>query len=115
MELDLNNPDDFTKDGVRRLIASKTGNEEGRNLYQVRVTKNGIAYLVQKTSNTLPEDWESHAIMFENWNSSYVGKDAARDEGWVSKVYNMLSRWWDEYSEQDPKGQRGAFYADYKL
>ncbi len=113
MKVNLYDPSEFTKDGVRRLLASKTGSESSHGLYQLRVTKDGIAYIEHNVFRTAQSDWQNHAILFEKWNRSYVGKGAATDDEWVSDVYEMLKRWWDECLEYGPKKLPDAFYADY--
>ena len=116
MNLNLNDPNEFTIRGVRRLLASKTGSEPADHLpgtYQLRVTKDGIAYLKDNWYYPTDSEWQNHAIMFETWNRSYVGKDAANDDEWVNSVYNMLKRWWDRCVKDGPHRLGEAFYADY--
>ncbi len=61
---------------------------------------------------TAKSDWDSHAILFEKWNRSYVGEDAANDGEWVSEVYEMLKAWWAICLEDGPYRLPDAFYAD---
>ena len=116
MNLNLNDPNEFTIDGVRRLLASKTGTEpadEYPGIYQLRVTKNGIAYIKDNLQPLTDSDEQNHAILFETWNSTYVGKDAANDDKWVNEEYRMLKRWWDIYSRDGSLRLGAAIYADY--
>ncbi len=43
MQIDLYNQNEFTKNGVRKLIASKEGVKSERGLYRLKVTKGGTA------------------------------------------------------------------------
>jgi hypothetical protein len=116
MNLNLNDPNEFTIDGVRRLLASKTGSEpadEYPGIYQLRVTKNGIAYIKHNWQPPTDSDEQNHAVLFETWHRSYVGKDAANTDWWVNHVYNMLKRWWDRYSRDGSSRLGDAIYADY--
>lgn len=112
MQLNLYNPNEFTMDGVRELLASKTGVKSSRGLYRLQVTKSGIAYIDHNAWRLSKEDWQAHAILFEPWNSTYVVKDAANDDEWVTEVYEMLKAWWSEYLEYGPGRLPDAFYAD---
>ena len=121
MNLDLSDPNEFTIDGVRRLLASKTGLEFDGSVpgsysggrYRLWVTKNGIAYIEDNAGFPTDIDLQNHAIRFESWHRSYVGKDAANDDKWVNSVYLMLRRWWDRYSRDDSRRLGDAIYADY--
>src|SRR5919112_4959078 len=121
MNLNLNDPNAFTIDGVRRLLASKTGLESDGSVpgsfsggrYRLWVTKNGEAYIEDNAGFPTDIALQTHAIRFESWHRSYVGKDAANTDWWVNNVYLMLKRWWDIYS-RDGSGRLGdAIYADY--
>jgi hypothetical protein len=120
MNLNLNDPKEFTKDGVRRLLASKTGLESDGSVpgsfpgyYRLWVTKNGIAHIEDNPGYPTDIDLQNHAIRFESWHRSWVGKDAANDDKWVNEVYNMLKRWWDGYSRDGSRRLGDAIYADY--
>lgn len=89
MKIDLNNPAEFTIDGVRRMIAS--GNDKTHT--QIRVTKNGVAFI----STTIgSEDTNDLAFRFETFSagSDQVGIAAAQDEKWVQKFYDLLKSNW---------------------
>ncbi len=112
MQIDLYNQNEFTKNGVRMLIASKTGVESDRGLYRLKVTKDGTAYIDHNAWSPTKEERQDHAILFENWNRSYVGEDAANDDVWVTEVYEMLKAWWSECLDYGPQRLSDAFYAD---
>jgi hypothetical protein len=115
MNLNLNDPDDFTIDGVRRLLASKTGSEPADEypwIYQLRITRNGIAYIKHNWQPPTESDVQNHAVLFGTWNSSYVGQDAANDGEWVNRVYKMLKGWWERCVQIGPHRLGGAFYVD---
>jgi hypothetical protein len=114
--IDLSDPDEFTIEGVRRLLASKRGFEsldEYPVIYQLRVTRNGIAYIKDNWEYPTDSEWQNHAIMFETWHRSYVGKDAANTDWWVNHVYNMLKGWWDRCEKDGPHRLGDAIFADY--
>ena len=116
MNLNLNDPKEFTIRGVHRLLASKTGLESDGSVpgsYQLRVTKNGIAYIKDNWQPTTDSDWQNHAILFPAWGSRCVGADAASTNWWVNHVYLMLKRWWDIYSRDGSLRLGDAIYADY--
>jgi hypothetical protein len=120
MNLNLNDPKEFTKDGVRRLLASKTGLESDGSVpgsylgyYRLWVTKNGIAYIEDNPGYPTDIALQNHAIRFESWHRSWVGKDAANDDEWVNRVYKLLKRWWDRCEKDRPHRLGDAFYADY--
>lgn len=89
MKLDLNDPAQFTLAGVKALIASK---DDSRHR-QLRVKKDGIAYLSDTVGN---EDTDDLAFRFETWDAGndYVGNAASEDEAWVSRVYEALRKNW---------------------
>ena len=89
MDINLNNPKEFTLDGVRKLIASK---DDSQNR-QLRVTKDGKAFISDKVA---AEDIENLAFRLETWGAgnSNVGDMAAKDDEWVKKVYNCLKENW---------------------
>jgi hypothetical protein len=114
--IDLSDPNEFTIDGVRRLLASKTGSEsleEYHGRYQLRITNDGIAYIKHNWQFPTDSDLQNHAVLFETWHRSYVGQDAANDDEWVNEVFLMLMRWWDMYSRDGSLRLGDAIYADY--
>jgi hypothetical protein len=121
MNLNLNDPKEFTIDGVRRLLASKTGLESDGSVpgsysggrYRLWVTKNGIAYIEDNAGFPTDIALRTHAIYYESWHRTDVGQDAANDDKWVNDVYLMLERWWDIYSRDGSLRLGDAIYADY--
>jgi hypothetical protein len=118
--IDLSDPKEFTIDGVRRLLASKTGLESDGSVpgsylgyYRLWVTKNGKAYIEDNPGYPTDIDLQNHAIRFESWHRSYVGKDAANDDKWVNEVYNMLKYARGQCVKDGPHRLGEAFYADY--
>jgi len=89
MQIDLNDPQALTLDAVRELLASK---DDSHNR-QLRVTKDGIAYLSDKVG---ADDIANLAFRFETWDAgnSYCGADAALDGTWVKQVYDDLKANW---------------------
>lgn len=89
MQIDLKDPTAFTLEAVRSLIASK----DDKQHRQLRVTKNGIAYLSDEVGARNISDL---AFRFETWNAGngYCGAKAAADGKWVQEVYNDLKENW---------------------
>jgi hypothetical protein len=87
--LDLNDPVQFTIDGVRKLIASK---DDSQNR-QLRVSKDGKAFISEQVGG---DDIEDLAFRFETWirGNGYSGTAAANDDKWVSRVYDALKKNW---------------------
>jgi hypothetical protein len=113
--INLFDPKEFTTDGVRRLLASKTGSEsldEFHGRYQLRITNDGIAYIKHNWQFPTDSDLQNHAVLFETWHRSYVGQDAANDDKWVNEVYNMLKYWRGQCVKDRPHRLGDAFYAD---
>lgn len=99
VQIDLNNPAEFTLENVRRLIASK---DDSRHR-QLRVTPEGTAYLSDEVG---ANNIDGLSFRFETWNpgNGYCGPKAAADDDWVRKVYKDLRENWP-----DPKDS----YIDY--
>jgi hypothetical protein len=93
-------------------LVSKTGKESIGGLYRLHVTRDGTAYIKDNAGSPTTEDWKNHAVVFEFWNRSYVGEDAANDDRWVTEVYLMLKAWWAECLDYGPYRLPDAFYAD---
>ncbi|AKA81777.1 hypothetical protein [Pseudomonas synxantha] len=90
MQINLNNPEDLTQAAVRELLASASDDEHT----QLRVTKEGIAYISSGTVGGVNID----GLLFrlETWakGSGYVGIVAASDEVWVMQIFNALKQNW---------------------
>ena len=81
--------------------------------YQLRIAKDGIAYIKHNWQFPTDSDEQNHAILFETWHRTDVGQDAANDDVWVNEVYNMLKCWWGQCVKDGPHRLGDAFYADY--
>ncbi len=89
LTINLNDPEQFTRENVAHLIGSVLDTQN----WQLRVTKNGIAYL----SNVVgKEEIDGLAFRFETWSAgnNYVGFQAAHDKLWVDHVYQDLKENW---------------------
>lgn len=89
MFINLNNPKEFTLEGVQKLIASV---DDSQNR-QLRVSKDGKAFISDKIGH---EDTEDLAFRLETWDegSDYLGKDALLDKEWINRIYNCLKKNW---------------------
>ncbi|WP_454691866.1 hypothetical protein [Achromobacter aloeverae] len=88
MQIDLNDPNQFTRRRVRELIAS---HEDGQH-WQLRVTREGIAFISDVVGNV---QCDGLAFRFESWTGrGYVGPQAADDDEWVNRIYGALARNW---------------------
>jgi hypothetical protein len=90
VQIDLKDPEKFTLEAVRDLLACASDDEHT----QLRVTKDGIAYI----SSGVVGGADVQGLLFrlETWakGSGYVGKIAASDEVWVMQIYNALKENW---------------------
>lgn len=89
MQLNLNDPTQFTIEGVRQLLASKDDSENR----QLRVPHDGIAFISDKIANI---DTEELCFRLETWDrgNGYVGLSASQDEEWVKRIYTCLAKNW---------------------
>lgn len=89
MQIDLKNPQDFTMENVRKLIASKDDSAPR----QIRVTKDGIAYLSDVIGN---RELDGLSFRLESLmrGNGYTGAKAAANDGWVRRIYNVLNENW---------------------
>jgi hypothetical protein len=87
--IDLKDPAQMTRDNVARLIGSVLDTQH----WQLRVTKDGLAYLSAVVGS---EEIDGLAYRFETWcaGNNYVGFQAAHDEIWVGHVYEDLKANW---------------------
>ena len=99
MQIDLTDPDDFTLEAVRKLIAE--GDDTTNS--QMRITEDGFAFLSDDvgTQNIagIRARWETFIA-----GNGYVGPEAAEDEKWVAEVFRRLKTDWES-------GRKG--YLDY--
>lgn len=89
MEIDLNDPQEFTLENVRRLIASEDDSADR----QIRVTQDGRAYLSDVVGN---KETDGLAFRLESLmqGNGYTGAAAAADDQWVRRIYNVLRANW---------------------
>lgn len=91
MQIDLNNPKNFTFDNVRKLLASGRNDRDT----QVRVSTDGIAFLSDDTGakNIAGLAFRLHTMDADN---DYIGPDAgaASDPVLVAQVFYCLERNW---------------------
>ncbi|MDN7143099.1 hypothetical protein KC131_20825 [Pseudomonas sp. JQ170] len=89
MQIDLNNPEQFTLEAVRSMLAA--GNNAQHN--QLRVSRGGIAWLSQVVGG---RELDGLAFRLETWaaGSGCVGEQGAADERWVLQVFNALKDNW---------------------
>lgn len=91
MEIDLNDPQSFTRENVRKLIASK---DDSQNR-QLRVSQRGIAFISDEWTDIDPKGM---ALRYETlcMGNGYLGEKAAADDDWVARVEHALRRDWAE-------------------
>ena len=89
MKVDLNDPKEFTPDNIRRLIAS---GDDRRNT-QLRVSKDGLAYISNVVGNDQTDDV---AVRMETFSaeSGNVGEVASQNDDWIEQVYRALRKNW---------------------
>jgi len=93
VQIDLNNPEQFTLEAVRGLLGA--GSNAVHN--QLRVNRSGIAWLSQVVGG---RELEGLAFRLETWaaGSGCVGEQAAADERWVLQVFKVLQANWPKPS-----------------
>lgn len=87
MQIDLTGP--FTTSDVATLLESKDDSTH----WQLRVTKQGMAYLSDKVGS---ENINGLAFRLETWNAGndYVGSRAAADTNFVGRIEKVLRDNW---------------------
>jgi hypothetical protein len=100
MEIDLNNPNDLTRERVRGLI----GSGDDSKYSQLRVSNDGRAYISYVIG---AEEIDDLCFRLKTWSAGngYVGPDAAKDEDWIDRVYEVLRENWP-----NPKSSHIAVY-----
>ena len=95
MRIDLNNPDEFTLANVRQLISSG----DAKVATQLKVSWRGWADLVPVGEGNGVDDV---AFQFNPWlpEDRKVGPEAAADDQWVLRVYEVLRENWPHPSAQ---------------
>jgi len=89
MEINLNDPNDFTRENLKKLIASK---DDSKNR-QLRVTDKGFLYLSDVVGN---KELEGVQFRLETLaaNTGHVGIEASEDEFWIGKLYEVIKKNW---------------------
>lgn len=87
--IDLNNPSDFTKENIKKLIAS---HNDSINT-QFRITREGILYLSKYVGHDRL-DGVQYYMETNCEGNNYTGIDASEDEGWVDQVFYTIERAW---------------------
>jgi hypothetical protein len=87
--IDLKDPSQLTHENVAKLIGSVLDTQN----WQLRVTRDGIAYLSDVVGS---KDIEGLAFRMETWciGNNYVGFQAAHDQAWVNQVLKDLQENW---------------------
>jgi len=93
MNIDLNDPQQFTLEQVRQLLANGNGMKHN----QLRVSRQGLAWLSEVVGGA-----QLDGVLFrlETWaaGSGCVGIAAAEDERWVRQVFKVLQDNWPKPS-----------------
>jgi hypothetical protein len=89
MEIDLNNPNEFTIDNFRKLIASE--NDEVST--QFRITESGKLFLSKDVGNR-NLDGIVFRLETNGAGNGYVGLKASRDDNWVNRVFTVVRKNW---------------------
>lgn len=87
MKLDLNNPEDFTFDNFKKLIAET---DDSVNT-QYRVTTDGIFFASQDVGN---QNLGNILFRFEtnDAGNGYAGVDASNSENWVKRIFEAVKK-----------------------
>lgn len=89
MTIDLNDPQEFTIEKVRQLIASASD----RTNVQLRVSKSGVAFISMTVGNSETDDLAFRLETFSA-GSDHVGEAASQNDDWVKRVYDALEGNW---------------------
>jgi hypothetical protein len=89
MQINLNNPSELSLSSVKALLASKDDSKSR----QIRISKNGYAFLSDDIANRNLEDIAFRLETLEAGNG-YVGIVASQDDEWVQRIYNVLKENW---------------------
>ena len=89
MQINLNDPNDFTLENVKKLIAT----EDDSINTQFRVTSDGMLHLSRDYGNM---NLEGIVFRIETniAGNDYVGQKAAADDNWAQRVYNVFNENW---------------------
>ena len=94
VKLNLNDPEQLTLSGVRRLIASADDTKHN----QLRVTKSGIAHFVSWLPDEERPSPDDPNVLFRLETccagNDYVGIHAAAEDTYVRRIYQCLKSNW---------------------
>jgi len=89
MQIDLNNPNEFTLENISKLIASKDDSKHR----QLRVTKAGKAYISDDVGCDNLQDITFRFEIFCKGND-YFGERASKDTKLVTRIFDALKKNW---------------------
>lgn len=93
MQIDLNEPGAWTLQSTAALIRSASDEDDH---VQLRVTKDGIAYISHGIVGN--QDTGNLSFRLETWccGNGYVGAAASEDEDWVKRIYEVVTKNWPD-------------------
>ena len=71
-----------------------------------------MAYIAEEDVFVSDEVSRSHSLVFESWNRSYVGEDAATDDAWVARIFRALENRREMYRPGSDQIPKAAIYVD---
>jgi hypothetical protein len=91
MQINLNDPEEFTFDNVRKLLASGRNDQD----VQIRIRNDGTVYLSYATEVTDKTDMAFHLETMDAYND-FIGPQApaVREPVHVAQVFYCLQRNW---------------------
>jgi hypothetical protein len=89
MRINLNNPESFTIESLKKLIKS----EDDSVNTQFRITEDGYLFLSTIVGN---QEIEGLKFRLETniMGNGYVGENAAKNENWVKTVFDVINENW---------------------
>lgn len=100
MQINLNDPKDFTLENVRKLIAS----EDDTVNTQFRLTNKGMLFLSKDYGN-MNLDGIIFRIESNIAGNGYVGVEASQNDGWATRIFNVFNNNWPQ-----PKSSYSDFF-----
>ena len=93
MKINLNNPEEFTFEEVRKLVASQDDTEPTK----FQVTKDGYLTLTTDVDNEEMQDLKFFLPQNVAGND-YVGKNASLDDEYVKSIFDIIRESWQNSS-----------------
>lgn len=87
LTIDINNPDEFTFNNVRKLIASGDNSRES----QLKITENGILSIAYGNEIRVTRKNLFTSIIFLKWNNC-IGTEAAENIKGLKRTYSELEK-----------------------